>query len=77
MGKINVNVDKRGKSGGGLLFTVAIILMVAGFAMEASGYDIALGALLFTIGFWLFVIPLIIIGVIFAVIIVIAVIVKS
>lgn len=73
---INVKVDKRGKGGGGLLFTIAILLMVAGFAMEASGYDIALGALLFTIGFWLFFIPLIIIGVIFAIVIAVAAIAK-
>ena len=73
---VNVNVGKKGKSGGGLLFTIAIVLMVAGFAMEASGYDVPLGALLFTIGFWLFFIPLIAIGIIFAVVIAIAAIAK-
>jgi len=56
--------------GGSLIGAIALILMVAGFAMESTEYDVELGALLFTIGFWLFVIPLIVIGIILAIVLV-------
>ena len=51
----------------GLLCLIAIVLMVTGYSMETMDYDIVLGALLFTVGFWLFVIPLIILGVIMSI----------
>lgn len=47
---------------GGLLFVIALVLLIAGYAMESSEYDVELGSLLFTIGFWLMMIPLIILG---------------
>jgi len=59
---------KVASGGGGLLFTIAVILLVAGWAIEDSGYDVELGSLLFTIGFWLIMIPLIIFAIIIAVI---------
>ena len=40
---------------------IAIILMISGWVVESTGYDVPLGQVLFTIGFWLLVIPLLII----------------
>ena len=40
----------------------AILLMIAGWVMETENYHPELGSILFTIGFWLFVIPLIIVA---------------
>jgi len=57
----NIKANNNITMGGGFLFSVAIILLISGWAMESSGYDIELGALLFTIGFWIFMIPVIII----------------
>jgi len=71
---VSVNINNNKSKGGGFLLFVSIILMVSGLAIEYSGYDVALGALLFTIGFWLFIIPLILIGVVLATILVIAII---
>ena len=62
--------------GGGFLFTLAILLMVSGFAMESMDYHPEFGALLFTIGFWLFMIPLIIVAVILIVIVVVAIVAR-
>jgi len=45
----------------------AILLMVAGWVMESENYHPELGSVLFTIGFWLFVIPLIVVAVIFGI----------
>ena len=45
----------------------ALLLMVAGWVMESEDYHPELGSILFTIGFWLFVIPLIIVVVIFGI----------
>jgi len=67
--KVNVNI-------GFSIGSIAILLMVAGWAMEAADYEPVLGALFFTIGFWLFVIPLAIVGVILLVILIIYVFVK-
>ena len=53
----------------------ALLFMVAGWVMESEDYHPELGAILFTIGFWLFVIPLIVVAVIlgiFALIVVFA-----
>lgn len=58
----------------------ALLLMVAGWVMETQDYHPELGSVLFTIGFWVFVIPFIIVGiifVIFAIILLIAVLTKS
>ena len=55
-GKVNINV-------GVSIGSIALLLMVAGWAMESANYEPELGAVLFTIGFWIFVIPIIIIGV--------------
>lgn len=57
----NVNV------GGGFFMGLAILLMIVGFVMENADYYPELGAILFTVGFWLFVIPLIIVAIVFAV----------
>ncbi len=59
--KVTINV-------GVSLGSIALLLMIAGWAMETADYEPVLGALLFTIGFWLFVIPLIIVGIILLVI---------
>ena len=67
--KVTVNV-------GVSLGSIALLLMIAGWAMESADYEPVLGALLFTIGFWLFVIPFAIIGVILLVVLVIYVFVK-
>ena len=52
--------------------SIALLLMIAGWVIESTEYDVELGAILFTIGFWLFVIPLIIVGAIFGIILLIA-----
>jgi len=57
---------------GRLLFAIAIILLVTGWAMESSEYDVELGSLLFTIGFWLLMIPIIIFGIILVILLLIA-----
>ncbi len=49
--------------------SIALLLLVAGWAMENADYEPELGALLFTIGFWLLMIPIIIIAVILGIII--------
>ncbi len=67
--KVTINV-------GVSLGSIALLLMVAGWAMETADFEPVLGALLFTIGFWLFVIPFVIIGVVLLVILVIYVFVK-
>ncbi len=72
MGNTNVQIG----SGGGFLFTLAILLMITGFAMENMDYHAEFGALLFTIGFWLFVIPMIIAICIISVVILVAVIAR-
>jgi len=59
--KVQVNI---GMSVG----SIALILMVAGFAMENADYEPELGALFFTIGFWLFMIPIIVVAIIFGII---------
>ena len=67
--KVTVNV-------GVSIGSIALLLMIAGWAMENANYEPVLGALLFTIGFWLFVIPFAIIGVILLVILIIYMFVK-
>lgn len=55
--------------------SLALLLMVAGWVMESQDYHPELGSILFTIGFWVFVIPFIIVAVIlgiFALIVVFA-----
>ena len=55
--------------------SLALLLMVAGWVMESQDYYPELGSVLFTIGFWVFVIPFIIVAAIlgiFALIIVFA-----
>lgn len=46
------------KSGGpvikGLIF-VAILFVIAGHQIETTGYDVELGSILFSIGFWVFI----------------------
>ena len=59
--------NTRSKGGIGIL-GLAVILMIVGFALEATGASVVAGALIFTIGFWLFFIPLILIGVILGII---------
>jgi len=59
-GKVKVNIVFS-------LGSLALLLMVAGWVMETEDYHPELGSILFTIGFWLFVIPLIIIAVIFGI----------
>ena len=56
--------------------SIAILLMVAGFVMENADYEPELGAILFTIGFWVLIIPLAIIGIILLVVLIIYVFVK-
>ncbi len=70
MGNTNIKI---GSNGGGFLFTLAVLLMITGFAMEEMDYHAEFGALLFTIGFWVFVIPLIICICIVSVILVVAI----
>lgn len=70
---VSITVNDRRSKGGGFLLVIAILLMITGWAMESTDYDVALGALLFTIGFWLFAIPIILIGIGLAIILVIAV----
>ena len=70
---VTITTNKKSSSGGGLLLFVAVLLMIGGWAMESSEYNVPLGAMLFTIGFWLFMIPLIILGVILIIILVLAV----
>lgn len=60
----NVNIGL----GGGFFMGLAIILMVVGYAMETAEVYPEIGAVLFTVGFWLFVIPLIVVVVILAII---------
>lgn len=73
MGNTNIKI---GSGGGGFIFTLAILLMITGFAMEEMDYHAEFGALLFTIGFWVFVIPMIIILCIVAVVIVVAIVAR-
>lgn len=51
----------------GSAFSIALVLMIAGWAIEVQDeypeYN-GIGTIMFTIGFWLFMIPLIIISVI-------------
>jgi len=70
MAKININV-------GVSIGSIALLLMVAGWAMESADYEPELGALFFTIGFWLFVIPLIIVAAILGIFALIMVFAKS
>ena len=54
------------------LFSIAIVLMIVGFIGEQGmDYNDELFSVMFTVGFWLFFIPLIIIGVIGLIIIII------
>ena len=48
-------------------FFFQIQCLIAGYIAETSGYDVALGALLFSIGFWIVAIPIILIVVITAI----------
>lgn len=68
----NIKANNNITMGGGFLFSVAIILLISGWAMESSGYDIELGALLFTIGFWIFMIPVTIIVVVIVILLIVA-----
>lgn len=55
--------------------SLVLLLMVAGWVMESQDYHPELGSILFTIGFWVLVIPFIIVAVIlgiFALIVVFA-----
>ena len=64
---INIKVGPRARGGGVSLFTIAIFLMVSGAVVEHLTEHIELGMVLFAIGFWLFIIPLIIIGIVFGI----------
>ena len=64
---INIKVGPRARGGGVSLFTIAILLMVSGAVVENLTEHIELGMVLFAIGFWLFIIPLIIIGIVFGI----------
>ena len=57
--------------------SLAVLLMIAGWVMESEDYHPELGSILFTIGFWLFVIPLIIVAVILGIFALIMVFAKS
>ena len=57
-----IKVGNKTKSGGISIFTIAILLMIGGAVLEHATEYTDLGAVLFTIGFWLFFIPLIIIA---------------
>lgn len=59
-GKVKVNVVFS-------LGSLALLLMIAGWVMESEDYHPELGSILFTIGFWLFVIPFIIVAIIFGI----------
>ncbi len=64
------NLKTEGKVKVNLVFSIgslAFLLMIAGWVMESEDYHPELGSILFTIGFWLFVIPLIIVAVIFGI----------
>lgn len=69
-GKVKVNVVFS-------LGSLAFLLMIAGWVMESEDYHPELGSILFTIGFWLFVIPFIIIAVIFGIFALIVIFAKS
>lgn len=73
MSNQNIKVGPRARGGGISIFTIAILLMVSGAVVEHLTDHIELGVVLFAIGFWLFVIPLIIIGIVFGVFIIILV----
>lgn len=64
---INIKVGPRARGGGVSLFTIAILLMVSGAVVEHLTDHVELGMVLFAIGFWLFIIPLIIIGIVFGI----------
>ncbi len=68
-----VKVGPRARGGGISIFTIAIILMVSGAVVEHLTEHIELGMVLFAIGFWLFVIPLIIIGIVFGILLLVLV----
>jgi len=70
---INIKVGPRARGGGISIFTIAIILMVSGAVVEHITEHVELGMVLFAIGFWLFVIPLIIIGIVFGVFLIVLV----
>ncbi len=57
------------------LFSIAIVLMIVGFIGEqGADYNDELFSVIFTVGFWLFFIPIIVIGIVLlGIIIVIAV----
>ncbi len=57
-----IKVGNKTKGGGISIFTIAILLMIGGAVLEHATEYTDLGAVLFTIGFWLFFIPLIIIA---------------
>ncbi len=57
----NIKVGNKTKGGGISIFTIAILLMIGGAVLEHATEYTDLGATLFTIGFWLFFAPLIII----------------
>ncbi len=57
-----IKVGSKTKGGGISIFTIAILLMIGGAVLEHATEYTDLGAVLFTIVFWLFFIPLIIIA---------------
>ena len=46
---------------------IAFVALIAGYIAETSGYDVALGAFLFSVGFWIIAVPIIGILVIFGI----------
>jgi len=76
----NIKIYGRAKVNVNIVFSVgslALLLMVAGWVMESQDYYPELGSILFTIGFWLFVIPLIIVAVIFGILVLIFIFAES
>ena len=69
-GKVRVNIVFS-------IGSLALLLMIAGWVMESENYHPELGSTLFTIGFWLFVIPLIVVAIILGIIGLIFIFVKS
>ena len=58
-------------TGGGIsVFSIAILLMVSGWVMETADYEVELAQILFTIGWWLFIIPLIILAIVIGIMII-------
>ncbi len=42
-----------------VLAIIAFVALISGYIAETSGYDVALGAFLFSVGFWIIIIPII------------------